>query len=70
MVADLKWASLSQLTELLHRRVIFNADGLVAVDKPYGLPCQQGPNLNNTVDDILPLLADALGHKSLKSVHR
>lgn len=70
MVADLKWASLSQLTELLHRRVIFNADGLVAVDKPFGLPCQQGPNLNNTVDDILPLLADALGHKSLKSVHR
>lgn len=69
-VSDLKWASPAQLTELLERRVIYSGAGLVAVDKPFGLPCQQGPNLNNTVDDILPLLATALGHKSLKSVHR
>ena len=55
---------------MLHRRVIYDQDGLVALDKPAGLACQQGPGLNNTIDDLLPELADALGHKKLTPVHR
>jgi len=69
-VAILKWASPAELTELLERRVIYNKNGLLAIDKPFGLPCQQGPGLNNTIDDLLPLLAETLGHSSLKPIHR
>ena len=69
-MSDFKWASKPQLTEMLHRRVIYDREGLVALDKPAGLACQQGPGLNNTIDDLLPELADALGHKKLTPVHR
>ena len=70
LVTDFTWATKSQLSEVLQRRVIYDDGGVVAVDKPFGLACQQGTGLRTTIDDVLPSLADAMGHKTLIPVHR
>ncbi|XP_076751731.1 pseudouridylate synthase RPUSD4, mitochondrial [Xylocopa sonorina] len=73
------WKSLTEFAEDLLNNIIYNKDGLVALNKPYGIRCSRVqsdkntynniPNgVNYTLEDVLPYICDRLNYQNLKIV--
>ncbi|KAK0168990.1 hypothetical protein PV327_002744 [Microctonus hyperodae] len=77
------WKSLTDFTDNILEQIIYNKDGLVAINKPYGISARpQDPNVirkknlpsgivdekNYTITDTLPSIATKLGYDSLQIV--
>ncbi|XP_043280852.1 mitochondrial RNA pseudouridine synthase RPUSD4-like [Venturia canescens] len=73
------WKSLTQFSNSLVAGVIHNEDGLVAVNKPYGIsgrnreikidkPTRIVNDVNYSLEDAVPHIASALGYQSLQLI--
>ncbi|XP_033126635.1 mitochondrial RNA pseudouridine synthase Rpusd4-like [Anneissia japonica] len=73
-VQDLKRLPPGLVTSILRSRVIYNEGDIIAIDKPYGLPCHGGPGVVNNIEDMLPRLVRMLPRQhedfALHMVHR
>ncbi|KAK2587123.1 hypothetical protein KPH14_002885 [Odynerus spinipes] len=73
------WKSLDKFSQYLLNNIIYNKDGLVAINKPYGISAKQ-PNINENADkvyskvpnaadytlsDSIPYIAKKLGYPEL-----
>ncbi|XP_071944540.1 pseudouridylate synthase RPUSD4, mitochondrial-like [Antedon mediterranea] len=73
-VPDLKRVPPAKVTSILKSRIIYNEGEILAIDKPYGLPCHGGPGVVNNIEELLPRLARMLPGQqedlTLHMVHR
>lgn len=61
------------IVSMLAKRLVHRGDGLVALNKPYGLvttDVDRSPSRNVSLTDLLPRLAQKLGVDKLYTVHR
>ncbi|XP_076177829.1 pseudouridylate synthase RPUSD4, mitochondrial isoform X2 [Ptiloglossa arizonensis] len=76
------WKSLAEFSEDLARNVIYNKDGLVVLNKPYGISHEKGKyketsfyhpicnSVNYTLEDALPYIAEQLKYSKLTVVKK
>lgn len=78
------WKSCESFSQYLLDNIVYNKDGLVAINKPYGIACKKSTNLkpenvhkmntvvanavNYTISDSLTYLATKLGYNKLNVV--
>nr|XP_002739435.1 PREDICTED: RNA pseudouridylate synthase domain-containing protein 4-like [Saccoglossus kowalevskii] len=65
---DLSRLSPFVVAKILHERIIYDHDDVIAIDKPYGLPSHGGPTITNNVNDTLTILAKLID-KSLPKLY-
>uniref|UniRef100_T1ITX1 Pseudouridylate synthase RPUSD4, mitochondrial n=1 Tax=Strigamia maritima TaxID=126957 RepID=T1ITX1_STRMM len=69
-VVDLNKEPQFKVLEMLTNGIIYNENDILAINKPYGLPCQDGPKCHHTLLHFLPQLAAFLELETLFPVHR